>query len=106
MCLACRDRRPMAEALARVAAGEDDPPCLVCGGVLKSATVSWHQFWTVIDMRNAPGVPQALGLLRKWGVQYFVARKPNRIAIKLTKYSESAMSKWIAAREPCVAPAR
>ncbi len=39
VCLACRDRRPMAEALARVAAGEDDPPCLVCGGVLKSATV-------------------------------------------------------------------
>src|SRR5262249_29849234 len=39
VCLACRDRRPMAEALARVAAGEADPPCLACGGVLKSATI-------------------------------------------------------------------
>jgi NAD-dependent deacetylase len=29
----------MAEALARVAAGEPDPPCLACGGVLKSATI-------------------------------------------------------------------
>ena len=29
----------MQEALARVAAGEPDPPCLVCGGILKSATV-------------------------------------------------------------------
>jgi hypothetical protein len=38
---------------------------------------NWHQFWTVIDMRNAPGVPQALALVRKWGVQYFIARKPN-----------------------------
>jgi NAD-dependent deacetylase len=39
VCLACRDRRSMAEALARVAAGEADPPCLACGGVLKSATI-------------------------------------------------------------------
>src|SRR5712691_13125812 len=34
VCLDCRERRPMAEALARVAAGEDDPRCLACGGVL------------------------------------------------------------------------
>ena len=39
VCLACRDRRPMAEALARVEAGEADPPCLACGGVLKSGTI-------------------------------------------------------------------
>jgi hypothetical protein len=38
---------------------------------------NWHQFWTVIDMRNAPGVPQALALLHKWRIQYFIARKPN-----------------------------
>src|SRR5579885_2636077 len=34
-CWSCRDRRPMAETLERVAAGEEDPPCLVCGGILK-----------------------------------------------------------------------
>jgi NAD-dependent deacetylase len=39
VCLTCRDRRPMAEALARVEAGEADPPCLACGGILKSATI-------------------------------------------------------------------
>lgn len=42
-CLACHDRTTMAEALARVDAGEADPACLVCGGVLKSATVSFGQ---------------------------------------------------------------
>ncbi|SNS21695.1 NAD-dependent deacetylase [Geodermatophilus pulveris] len=42
-CLACRDRTTMAEALARVDAGEPDPACRVCGGVLKSATVSFGQ---------------------------------------------------------------
>jgi NAD-dependent protein deacetylase/lipoamidase len=39
VCLSCRDRRPMRAALDRVEAGEADPPCLKCGGVLKSATV-------------------------------------------------------------------
>jgi NAD-dependent deacetylase len=42
-CLACGDRRPMPETLDRVRAGESDPPCLVCGGILKSATVSFGQ---------------------------------------------------------------
>jgi NAD-dependent deacetylase len=43
VCLTCADRRPMREALDRVAAGEVDPPCEVCGGILKSATISFGQ---------------------------------------------------------------
>jgi NAD-dependent deacetylase len=43
LCLSCGDRRPMAEALARVRAGEADPPCLDCGGILKSDTISFGQ---------------------------------------------------------------
>ncbi|HEY3484569.1 MAG TPA: Sir2 family NAD-dependent protein deacetylase [Ilumatobacteraceae bacterium] len=42
-CWECSDRRPMAEALDRVRAGEEDPPCLVCGGILKSDTISFGQ---------------------------------------------------------------
>ncbi len=42
-CLSCHDRLPMAEAIARVEAGEDDPPCLRCGGILKATTVSFGQ---------------------------------------------------------------
>jgi NAD-dependent protein deacetylase/lipoamidase len=47
-CWTCDDRRPMAETLARVRAGEDDPHCLVCAqngrvGILKSDTVSFGQ---------------------------------------------------------------
>lgn len=42
-CLACGDRRPMPETLDRLRDGESDPPCLVCGGILKSATVSFGQ---------------------------------------------------------------
>jgi NAD-dependent deacetylase len=42
-CLSCDDRTTMAAALERVAAGEDDPPCRVCGGLLKAATISFGQ---------------------------------------------------------------
>ena len=42
-CWDCGDRRPMAEALDRVRAGEDDPPCRVCGGIMKSDTISFGQ---------------------------------------------------------------
>jgi NAD-dependent deacetylase len=33
----------MERALDRVRAGEEDPPCRTCGGILKSATVSFGQ---------------------------------------------------------------
>ena len=42
-CLSCRDRTTMRSALDRVDAGEPDPGCLRCGGILKSATVSFGQ---------------------------------------------------------------
>ena len=43
MCWQCGRRAPMEEALARVRAGEEDPACLVCGGILKSDTISFGQ---------------------------------------------------------------
>ncbi|MFJ1809216.1 MULTISPECIES: SIR2 family NAD-dependent protein deacylase [unclassified Streptomyces] len=43
VCTRCHARGPMEDALARVEAGEEDPPCLECGGVLKSATVMFGQ---------------------------------------------------------------
>jgi NAD-dependent deacetylase len=43
MCLSCGVRQPMPDVLARVHAGEDDPPCLDCGGILKSDTISFGQ---------------------------------------------------------------
>ena len=42
-CLSCGARTPMGDVLTRVDAGEDDPPCLDCGGIQKSATISFGQ---------------------------------------------------------------
>ena len=43
MCMACGWRGPMGPVLDRVRAGEEDPPCKACGGILKSATISFGQ---------------------------------------------------------------
>jgi NAD-dependent deacetylase len=38
-CTACGARTPVGDAFARIDAGEPDPPCLACGGILKTDTV-------------------------------------------------------------------
>ena len=43
VCMQCRWRGPMLPVLDRVRAGEDDPACTSCGGILKSATISFGQ---------------------------------------------------------------
>ena len=43
VCLNCGAKQPMQAVLARVRAGEEDPRCRACGGILKSDTVSFGQ---------------------------------------------------------------
>lgn len=43
VCWTCGDDAPMEVALERVRAGEEDPRCRRCGGILKSATISFGQ---------------------------------------------------------------
>ncbi|ARP73151.1 NAD-dependent deacetylase [Streptomyces pluripotens] len=43
VCTGCRKRGSMEDVLTRVEAGEVDPACLECGGILKSATVMFGE---------------------------------------------------------------
>jgi len=43
MCWGCGMRGPMEKVLERVRAGEEDPACRDCGGILKSDTISFGQ---------------------------------------------------------------
>ena len=43
VCWGCGMRGPMQKVLERVRAGEEDPPCRDCGGILKSDTISFGQ---------------------------------------------------------------
>jgi NAD-dependent deacetylase len=62
-CLDCGERAPMERALARVRAGEDDPACRSCGGILKSATISFGQALVPEDLRRAELAAHACDLM-------------------------------------------
>jgi NAD-dependent deacetylase len=62
-CLSCGERAPMERALERVRAGEDDPPCRTCGGILKSATISFGQNLVADDLLRAQLAAETCDLL-------------------------------------------
>jgi NAD-dependent deacetylase len=49
-CMTCAWRGPMEATLDRVRAGEDDPACVECGGILKSATISFGENLVADDL--------------------------------------------------------
>jgi NAD-dependent deacetylase len=79
-CLACGDRRQMQETLERVRAGEADPACLECGGILKSATVSFGQNLDPALIERAEDAAASCDLFLAIGTSltvYPVARLPE-----------------------------
>jgi NAD-dependent protein deacetylase/lipoamidase len=52
-CLSCDWRGPLEETVDRVRAGEEDPHCLVCGGMLKAATISFGENLVPADLHRS-----------------------------------------------------
>jgi NAD-dependent deacetylase len=80
-CLGCGDRRPMESTLTRVRRGDADPACLACGGILKSATVSFGQNLDPVLLARAETAADGCDLFLALGtslVVYPVARLPHR----------------------------
>jgi NAD-dependent deacetylase len=72
VCLACGERAPMERALARVQAGEADPPCRTCGGILKSATISFGQGLVPEDIARADRAARSCDLMLAIGTKLSV----------------------------------
>ena len=72
VCLACGERAPIERALARVRAGEEDPPCRTCGGILKSATISFGQSLVAGDIARAERAARQCDLLLAIGTKLSV----------------------------------
>ena len=53
LCWSCRRQWPMEVYLERVRAGERDPRCIDCGGIIKSATISFGQSLVEADINRA-----------------------------------------------------
>lgn len=71
-CLDCGERAPMERALARVRAGEADPPCRSCGGILKSATISFGQSLVADDLTRAQQAARRTDLMLAVGTKLSV----------------------------------
>ncbi len=52
-CLGCGDRGPIEVVLERVRNGDEDPHCEQCGGLLKSATISFGQALIAEDLERS-----------------------------------------------------
>jgi NAD-dependent deacetylase len=70
VCMRCGDRQPAEPVHERVRAGEDDPACtgvavddVECGGILKSATISFGQNLVAEDLERAERAAMACDLL-------------------------------------------
>jgi NAD-dependent deacetylase len=63
VCMSCGERAPMQRALDRVRAGEEDPDCRTCGGILKSATISFGQNLVPDDLQRAGDAARRCDLL-------------------------------------------
>jgi len=69
VCLSCGNRLPTLEVLERVTAGEADPACEsmtpegVCGGILKSDTISFGQDLVAADLHRAELASRACDLM-------------------------------------------
>jgi len=67
VCIECTFHTTMEETLERVANGEPDPACPVCGGILKSATIMFGQqmdqrtVWQAVQVAENSAVFLAIG---------------------------------------------
>ena len=70
VCMSCGDRMPMEVVLTRLRAGEEDPHCQrataggsACGGILKSATISFGQNLVAEDLARADTAARSCDVL-------------------------------------------
>lgn len=83
VCLSCGDRAPMGTALDRVRAGEADPACLRCGGILKSATISFGQNLVEADLDRAFAASAAADLFLAVGTSLGVYPVAHTVTVAL-----------------------
>ncbi len=81
VCVGCGRRSEMAGALARVRAGEADPSCTGCGGILKSATVMFGQQLDATVLARAIAAAEAADLFLAIGSTLIVEPAASLCAV-------------------------
>ena len=81
VCMRCNWRGPMQATLERVRAGEEDPPCKSCGGILKSATISFGQALVPEVINRAMGAAKKTDFLLAIGTSLSVYPVANVVPL-------------------------
>jgi NAD-dependent deacetylase len=81
VCMHCAWRGPMQATLDRVRGGEQDPACSSCGGILKSATISFGQALVPEVIDRAMQASQEADLLLAVGTSLNVYPVANAIPV-------------------------
>ena len=81
VCLQCDERAPMQRALDRVRAGDADPACRSCGGILKSATISFGQSLVQEDLVRSERAARSCDVLLAVGTSLSVYPIANVVPI-------------------------
>ncbi len=89
VCLQCGRRDAMEVALERVRAGDSDPHCTECGGILKSATVSFGQSLDQHDLARAERAASQADLFLAVGTSLTVF--PINETVTIAKASGAAL---------------
>jgi NAD-dependent deacetylase len=89
MCLSCEWRDDIEVVLARVRAGEPDPRCHDCGGILKSATISFGQALEALDLERAQVAAESCDLFLAVGTS--LAVYPIAATVPLAKRHGAAV---------------
>ncbi len=81
VCMTCGDRHPSQRTLDRVRLGEGDPQCLICGGILKSATISFGQQLVADDLERAFAAARSCDVLMAVGSTLSVFPVANMVPL-------------------------
>jgi NAD-dependent deacetylase len=81
VCTACGARTPSQEVLSRIEAGEPDPACLDCGGILKTATVMFGQELDPAVLEQAGAIARACQVMVAVGTSLQVYPAAGLVAL-------------------------
>jgi NAD-dependent deacetylase len=81
MCLDCDWRDDIEVVLTRVRNGEPDPRCHTCGGILKSATISFGQALEPLDLQRAQAAAESCDVFLAVGTSLAVYPIANAVPI-------------------------
>lgn len=71
-CEYCRAAGPMAEMIDRVRAGEEDPPCPMCGGIIRATTILFEEMLDADVIDAATSAAESCDIMIAVGTSLFV----------------------------------